>query len=307
MTQRLVVVTGAGGFVGSEIALQLLAAGYDVIGIDLEFDGETSKRLAGVRRIEGELSSVLQNLPNLKPFAIVHGAAITASPEEFGVTPAAHISLNVNLLTECIAWARRQSTKWFVFLSSSGVFDASDSSTVLSETTPATANHPYAAAKRAGEDIVSGAADGGFQTISLRLGNLFGEYEKTRATRRHLSLLMRIFAEAKADGTILVETPDARRDWTYVADIGRACATLFDSPPMFNGKIVHCGSGQIFTDLELANLIAARLGNTDIVVNAKPSPKLKAPMVSGLKSCLTNLPFTPVEKALDRFLVAEVA
>lgn len=297
---QTILVTGAGGFVGAQMAQDLSGLGFDVVVTDQAFDHATLARLSHLRRVEAPLALAMQQLSDLAPLCVVHAAAITAGPTEAGLTPAAHVRTNVELLTQCLDWARTQGAARFVFLSSTGVFTATDASDRLTELTPATGHEPYAAAKRAGEIITQGAAEPGFATLSLRLGNLFGPHEVPRPTRPSVSLLTRMVREARA-GTIRVTNPAARREWTWAPDLGRALAALLQGFPSTQTPVLHCGNTDAWTDLALAQAIAGLLPGTRIEVKANPVPT-KPPMGSAVRSALSDFAWTPLQRALAALL-----
>lgn len=302
---RTVLVTGAGGFVGSQIALDLARAGFDVVATDQTFDALTKARLANLRRIEAPLTKALPDIAGLHPFAVVHGAAITAGPASLGISAAAHLRLNMDMLTLCLDWARSEGASRFVFLSSTGVFAPEDGDHSLTEQSPASARGPYSAAKKAGEIVTQGAAEDGFATISLRLGNLFGPHEAPRPTRPFVGLLARMVAGGQA-GVIPVENPGARRDWTWLPDIGRAIAALLDDFPSPDTPVLHCGNTHAISDLDLAHAIVAHFPRARIAVE-DGSARSKAPMGRAVTSALTAFDWTPLPKALAEMLAERAA
>lgn len=298
---KLVVVTGAGGFVGSQVALELAAAGFEVLATDQHFDVATTTRLAALLRIEAPLAAALDQAAGLQPFAVIHGAAITAGPASFGVTPARDVRLNTDMLTLCLDWARSVAAARFIFLSSTAVFAAGDGAGSVTETSAATARGPYSAAKKAGEILTQGAADAGFATLSLRLGSMYGPYEAARPTRPGIGLMARMFAGAQA-GLIRVETPHARRDWTWLPDIGRAIAALLHDFPGETIDVLHCGNTEQISDLALAQLICAHFPGAKVETDPPPYPVSKAPMGRSIRSVLTEFDWTPLDQALPLML-----
>ena len=295
---RKVLVTGAGGFVGSQVALGLAQAGYEVVVTDQAFDAATRARLSDLRRVEAPLPTALAQLSDLEPFAVIHGAALTAGPAEAGLSSAAHVRVNVDLLTGCLVWARSQGAARFFFLSSTGVFGPQDGSDRVTELSPATGDGPYASAKRAGEIVTKGAAEPGFSTLSLRLGNLFGLHEVPRPSRPFVSRLMQMVREANA-GTIRLTSPQARREWTWLPDIGRAAVALLNEFPSAETPILHCGNTVAWSDLELAQAVVGFFPDARIEMDAPYAPAAtKAPMGSAVSSVLSDFAWTPLTRGL---------
>lgn len=295
---RKVLITGAGGFVGSALAEAEIAAGHTVLATDMAFDAGTRTRLRAAQLIEGPLSEVLAQMSDVAVDVVIHAAAITADPARFGLTKAAHLNANVSLLLQALDWARSHGAKRFVFLSSSGVFGVAKDLQAVDETTSATATDPYSAAKRAAEILLTGAAEPGFETVTLRLGPVFGPYETPRPTRPTPSLVARMTAAAHDTGEILVATPDARRDWTYLPDIARAMGLLLDHmgavPPL-----LHLTSGCAMSDLELAQAIAAHMPGVGVrAVSDAPAHPPRPVMISSVPSAIDGFPWTPFSTAL---------
>lgn len=308
MTNAPILVTGAGGFVCSEVALALHRAGCDVVAMDQAFDAATTDRLGGIQRIEGELRDVLPNAAGSFS-AVIHGAAITASPERLGITRADHIRRNMDMLTATLDHARAAKAKRFLFISSMGVFEPDDTPAPkgqFTEATKPTADCTYCAAKQAGELLTSSATEDGFATLSLRLGNIFGPHEAVRPTRQNLCLVSRMIAEARESGVITVHAPDAMRDWSWLPDLAGAIAVLVLDDPWNSARVLHAGTPPVTGDLALARAIADRIPGTTIRLATRPHPLIRPPMASG-HAVLDQVQWTSMDKALDALLSVEVA
>lgn len=308
MSTAPILVTGAGGFVCSEVALALHRSGGDVVAMDRTFDAATTKRLSGIQRIEGDL---LDALPRTKgPFgAVIHGAAITASPERLGITRAAHIRRNMDLLTATLDHARGVGAARFLFISSMGVFETDDTPTPnghFMEATQPTATCTYCAAKQAGELLTTSAAEDGFATLSLRLGNIFGPHEAVRASRQNLCLVSRMIAEAHATGIITVQTPEAMREWSWLPDLADGITDLVLGVPWNGAKVLHAGAPPVMGDLALARAVAARVPGTTIRIAEQPHPPIRPPMASA-HTVLDHVRWTSMDTALDALIPVEVA
>lgn len=309
MTDGPILVTGAGGFVCSEIALALARTGQDVVAVDQAFDAETAARLAGVRRVEGPLEEILPELANLSLSAVIHGAAITASPERLRMSKAAHIRRNMELLTGALDVAQRAGAARFLFLSSMGVFEPQDGPIQAGRFTEATqpsAVCTYAAAKSAGELLTAAAAEPGFATLSLRLGNIFGPHEAVRETRQHLCLVQRMLAETQATGVITVQTPEANREWSWLPDLADGIAGLMAHFPVSGPTVLHAGTPPAQTDMAIARAIADRVRGTLIRLAPPPYAPIRPPMGSDHPSVFQMINWTSMDHALDQLIPAEV-
>lgn len=298
---KRVLITGAGGFVGTCLAEGLAGAGLAVTGIDRQFDDAARARLAGVDCIACDLAGGVPE--GLGAFDIViHGAAITTGPGDLGLSDAAHLRLNCDLTLAALDFARACGARDFVFISSSGVFAAEDGGEVLLETMPANGGIPYALAKRAGEMFAEGLSGPGLRAVAIRLGPIYGEGEAVRPTRRNLSPLRR-WIDAGLDGTpILVESPQSRRDWTYGPDLPHALLALLDHEPAISG-VYHLTSGEAIGDVELAQRIASHFG-VAMIAQDPPAFAARKPMSSARIAPEDLYGWTPLSTGLSRLMGA---
>ncbi|MEM8588536.1 MAG: NAD(P)-dependent oxidoreductase [Pseudomonadota bacterium] len=307
MSDLPILVTGAGGFVCSEVAATLAKAGRHVIATDRHFDARTVARLRGVERIEGPLTEMFVGMSGRCLSAVIHGAATTASPEALGISRAAHLRGNIDPLALALDFARSAGAGKFLFISSMGVFVPDDGPAPggrFTEATVPTANCAYCAAKRAGEILTEAAAEPGFETLSLRLGNTCGPEEASRPTRQILSRLRRMIDGAEGRGVIELTSPEAHREWAWLPDLARGIAALLEAP--FGPRpVLHAGSPPSIRDLDLARAVAERRPGTDIRI-ASPEEPTRPPMGTDADDGpFATLDWTPIAQILDRLIPAE--
>ncbi|MFN7979122.1 MAG: NAD-dependent epimerase/dehydratase family protein [Vicinamibacterales bacterium] len=296
-----VLVTGAGGFVGSALAEGFLALGWRVIAVDRAFDAPTRARLVAARLVTTDLTAApTDDLPEAS--VIVHAAAITTDPVELGWTPAAHIAANVQPLLALLTHAARTTPRAFVFLSSSGVFAPGDGAECLRDTDVPTSRTPYAVAKRAGERLTLEALDG-IAAHVVRLGYLYGPHELVRPSRIRVSLVARWIEAARRGEPLVVPANDPRRDWTCVSDLAPALARLVMAPPA--AAPVHLASPHVVADSAMAALIAALVPGARVETGPAIAG-MKAPMQPSDLDRLGPLSWTSPADGLAALAGAEV-
>ena len=155
-----VLITGAAGFIGSNVTETLLADGWEVVGID-NFDNfydpaikrenlRGLKKNKSFRLVEGDIRepSVLEPVASTTNFdAIIHLAAragVRPSLEQ----PRLYADVNVAGTTEILELARRYSIPKFIFASSSSVYGEREGAPFREEDNVDFPISPYAATDR---------------------------------------------------------------------------------------------------------------------------------------------------------------
>lgn len=253
-----VLVTGAGGFVCRSIVHELLAAGHEVIALDRAFDADLRRDWAGrVRLIETDAHT----LPPVEADALVHGAAITAGPEESGHSPEAHFRANTDPLLAALEWSRGR----FIGISSGAVYAQGDG--LLDETQPPTPDGLYAVAKSTMEALVGTLRRHyGRDALVIRLGNIYGPGEQQRPTRPRISRVGQMLHSARTAGSITLTQPDEPREWTYAPDVGRVVERLLTMPAPGHA-LYNVASGERLTDRDIAQAIQERLPHVTLNIH----------------------------------------
>lgn len=297
-----VLVTGAGGFVGSAIAEGFAALGWRVTALDLAFDAATRERLSGCTLVTVALGDTAPG--ELPPVTLViHAAAVTTAAADLGWTPAAHVAANMRPLIGMLEYAARTRPAAFVFLSSSGVFAAGDGGAVLTDADVPSGTSPYAAAKRTGELLTVAALEGLSAAHVVRLGYLYGPHETARPTRARPSIVARWLAAARDGQPLLVPADDPTRDWTFTPDLAPALARLIARPP--TGRVVHLCSPFTSPDSAMAAIIAAHVPGA-VCATGPAIGAAKPPMHASDLSHL-GLRWTAPDAALAQLVAGEVA
>ena len=250
-----VAITGAGGFVCRHITEALLEAGCRVVAIDRAFDDNL--RNQWVTRYHQQLDIVesdLGNLPHIGADFLIHGAAITASPEERSETPITNFRANLDPMLDILEWAALHDVRRTFLLSSSAVYRETPSGEV-GETLPTTPLGLYAVAKATMEALAET-----YRTfhqkdvVALRLSFIYGLHESPRPSRPHISIIGRMVEQAFEKGSITVPHKDHPRDWTFAPDVGRAIYHLMQQSTL-GYSLYNLASQQVLSSREIAKTI----------------------------------------------------
>ena len=250
-----VLITGIAGFIGSSIAHECAARGYEIRGID-NFSTGSIDNIADIEEIEfykGSLADrrLLREL--CKDVEIIfHEAAlqsITGSIEDPVTSHMTNVDGTLNLLLE----ARRRGVRRVVYAASSTAYGNSEN-LPKSEKMRATPISPYAIQKVASEHYMQSFATlYGIETVSLRYFNVYGPRRSANSgvlTRFITSMLSDRAPDIYGDGT-------QSRDFTFIDDVVAANMLAASAPSEeASGKIFNIACGESHTLLEAYQIIA---------------------------------------------------
>jgi len=172
--RRTWLVTGAAGFIGSNLAEALLKLDQNVVGLDNFSTGKRENLQDGMRLIEGDIRSLETCREACRGVDVVlHQAALGSVPRSIERPLTTHDN-NVNGFLNMLVAARDAGIPRLVFASSSAVF-GDDPLLPKVEERIGRAASPYGLSKHINELYANVfAACYGFQWIGLRYFNVFG-------------------------------------------------------------------------------------------------------------------------------------
>ncbi len=258
---RQVLVTGAGGFIGSHLVEALVSSGARVRAL-VRYNSRNDWGLlellppevkSRIEVVAGDLTDPMGTFGAVAGCSIIfHLAALIAIPYSYK-SPAQFVAVNcggvVNLL-EAVRW---HGVECLVHTSTSETYGTARY-TPIDEDHPLTGQSPYAASKIGADKLVeSYFLSFDLPVVTVRPFNTFGPRQSARA------IIPTIIAQALGGDAIRLGSLTPRRDFTYVTDIAagflRAAAT-----PEARGKVVNLGTGQAISMGELAQTILRLMG-----------------------------------------------
>lgn len=169
-------MTGGAGYIGSEIAYQLLAAGKEVLVIDDLSTGVARAVPLGAKFLEIDLRdpTLVASLPQDEKFdGVIHAAGIKYAGESV-IHPADHYSRNVVATLALLDVCRDMNIPRFIFSSSSSVYGTPEVPPVTEEA-PLRPESPYGRSKLIAEWMIRDYATAyGISYTCLRYFNVAG-------------------------------------------------------------------------------------------------------------------------------------
>jgi nucleoside-diphosphate-sugar epimerase len=251
-----VLLTGAGGFVIGHLAAALAARGARLVLVDRHFDAEARRRVPPEARLVACAANALDAHVDEPVDVVVHGAAVTAAPDEAGWSPEAYYEHEIGSALAVWRWAAAAGVRRCVFISSAAVFSG-DEAAVLDETVAPRPTSHYGRAKLLIEGVLDGLRDGeGRDACSARLGDVYGPGERARPSRPRVSLLQRML-DAAERGVVESTVPSRMRSWSYAPDVAAALGQLIAAPRLGHG-LYHLTSAEGLDERGLAAAVARR-------------------------------------------------
>jgi nucleoside-diphosphate-sugar epimerase len=258
---RKVLVTGGGGFIGSNLVRRLVELGDDVRVLD-NFSSGNRRNLddlvGDVEIVEGELRSYERVHNATRGVELVfHQGALPSVPRSVH-DPLTTSAVNVEGTLNVLLAARDEGVRRVVFASSSSVYGG------VGELPRRENQHldpisPYGVSKLAAERYcVAFSRVYALETIALRYFNVFGRNQDP--TSQYAAVVPRFIAAVRDGRPVPIHGDGTQsRDFTYVANVVEANVLAADAEGV-SGSVVNVATGRSLTVNELADVIGDVLG-----------------------------------------------
>ena len=264
--KKKVLVTGAGGFIGSHLVMALLEEGAEVNAIVRYNSRNSIGQLADIqgapagnlRVFSGDVRDARFVSTAAKDCEVVfHLAALIGIPYSY-VAPSSYVDTNITGTLNVLE-AVRESGARLVSTSTSEVY-GSARYVPIDEAHPLQGQSPYSATKIAADKLVeSYNLAFGVRTVTLRPFNTYGPRQSPRA------ILPSLILQALNSDQIRVGSLDPVRDLTYVTDTVAGFLLAGDTDGI-EGSTVNLGTGTGYTIGELLEKVCAIVGRSPAVL-----------------------------------------
>ena len=264
---KTVVVTGAGGFIGSHLVEQLIAEGAHVRAM-LRY---TSRGQRGCLDLlpGASLEQIAITMGDVRDFdavrevmrgadAVFHLAALIGIPYSYE-HPQEVIDTNIIGTSNVLIAAKELGTVERVVLTSTSEVYGSALRVPMDEEHPLQAQSPYSATKIAGDALgLSFHRSFAMPVTIVRPFNAYGPRQSARA------VIPAIITQAVSGKTLRLGTLDTTRDFTFVADTARGFLTVGAADAAL-GEVVNIGSGTEVSIREIVRKVGEITGRELVV------------------------------------------
>ncbi len=267
MRNKLVVVTGGAGFIGSHIAWELVKDN-DVVIIDNLYTGKEENVPPGAKLVKADIrnyGSITELIGNAD--YVFHEAAqvsVVESIRDPVFTEGVNVLGTLNILKALLEGHGK-----LIFASSAAVY-GDNPNLPLRETERPRPLSPYGVTKATAEEYLRVYHElYGLPIVALRYFNVFGPRQGLNQYAGVISIF--INRALKNEPLVIFGDGKQTRDFIYVKDVVRANILAAESRRA-NGRVFNVASGRQTTVLELARKVIEIVGANSPIVFDKPRP-----------------------------------
>lgn len=256
---RKVLVTGAGGFIGSHLAERLVAEGAVVTAM-IHYNAlgrwgwlDESPSAAAMTVVPGDLcdrDSVRRAMAGID--TVFHLAALIGIPYSYQA-PASYVRTNVEGTLNVLEAARELQARRVIHTSTSEVYGTARS-VPIGEDHPLQGQSPYSASKIGADKMAEAYYNSfGLPVTTVRPFNTFGPRQSARA------VIPTIITQCLSGGIVKIGNATPTRDLNFVSNTveGFLLAALSEQA---TGRTINLGSGREISIGDLAILIGQLIG-----------------------------------------------
>ncbi|MCR9135653.1 MAG: NAD-dependent epimerase/dehydratase [Alphaproteobacteria bacterium] len=245
MNER-VLITGAGGYLGSILVPALLARKYRVVALDTFERGDTSlaassidagfEPVRGDARDEDLVRSLLKSADIIIPLAALVGAPLCKQD------PIAAQTINLDAVKMMLKLMSKEQR--IIYPTTNSGYGIGQKDQFCTEETPLNPISLYGTTKVEAERAILDRGNG----VTLRLATVFG-----MAPRMRIDLLVNDFTwRAVTDRAVVIFEGDAKRNYIHVRDVSKAFLHAIDNYEKMNSNAFNVGlSSANLSKLEL--------------------------------------------------------
>ncbi len=256
-----ILITGGAGFIGSNIAEELVAQGHEIVILDQFILGS----IKNLEKIKDLVTVVTGNILDRKTLfdaakgcEIIFNEAAASSSPMFTEDLTGSVKINVEGFVNILDSARKNNAQ-VIYASTSSIYG--DNPVPLTEDQRITPPNFYAATKHANEEIAKiYTSVYGITTTGFRYMSVYGPHEKAKGTFANLASQF-LWSMKKGESPIIYGDGTQTRDFIHVQDVVRANLLAMNLKGS-NAHILNAGTGRATDMNELVSIINNALGTS---------------------------------------------
>ena len=264
-TGKKVLVTGAGGFIGSHLVEALVKRGARVRAL-VHYHNDSSWGWLDHSPVGNHVEVVQGDIRDYDSVALAvegqevvfHLAALVSVPYSY-LRPQSYGQTNVMGSVNIFQWALKAGVEKLVYQSTSEVYGTAQR-VPMDELHPTDPPHPYGASKL-GADRMALAMHRSYKlpVVIIRSFNTYGPRQSTRA------VIPSAIAQGLTKGSIRLSNLQSTRDFMYVSDAVAGLVRAAEVPEAV-GQVFNLGTGRDWTVRQVGQMVVEALGRPDMPV-----------------------------------------
>jgi UDP-glucose 4-epimerase len=269
-----ILLTGATGFVPSNLVLHFVAHGDTVVAFDRNGPEEQLTRELGpagpeqVTFVQGDIrdeTTIARLFDEHRPAQVVHAAAITPNLEMERENPRQILDVNAASTISLLQAAARHGVERFIYFSSVSVYERRDApSQVFDEDGPLhRGDRMYPLSKIAAERLCHWAVEQfGLDVRIVRPGTVYGPYERPTYARHDMSSACLGTHLARRGETLRPNARHVSQNWIHAGDVAKGVRLLLATPDLAHDTFNL--TGEPVSQERLIDAIVAAVPGTEV-------------------------------------------
>jgi UDP-glucose 4-epimerase len=264
--EKMILVTGGAGFIGSHIVDKLIENNYDVIILDNLTTGNKNNINPKAEFVNADIRDKdLDEKINFKDVEVVIHQAAQINVRSSVENPIYDGDINVLGTINILEIIRKYNINKIVFASSGGAVYGEPNYLPVDENHSINPLSPYGLSKYVGEEYIKLYNRlYGIEYAILRYSNVYGERQDPKGEAGVISIF--IDKMLKNENPIIFGDGNQTRDFVYVGDVAKANIMALN----WKNEVVNIGTGKETSVNELFNIIKNEIGFKGNAIYDKP-------------------------------------